>query len=227
MRFASVSALAGLIAPAAFAVGPGGDVRTACLDRLPEEVRAASPADALEGQGSFGRWWITAGEMDGAGAAEAVLVWLPAGKKGKVHFVAPRPDDQPKVKEIKLKGAPLADASVSFVEYGAGRSLLHVNGGESGQALLSWDGNNLRDVWKVGKTRPDETRWFELEDLDADGAREVIVYVRRDLGAMDEDLDLGESGADQRITEQVDPVAVYRLDDGRWKRSGDLLESLR
>jgi hypothetical protein len=224
-------ALAGLVAlaPASVrAAGMAADVRAACLDQLPDEARDAAPADASGADGTWGRWWITTGEMDGQGGPEAVLVWLPAGKKGEIHFVSGKEGDSPEVKKVKLKGKPVVDAAIAFPSFEEGKSLLHVNAGEGGQVLLFWDGKDLDDVWEVGKTRPDETRWFELEDLDADGRREVISYVRRDLGgAMDDELDLGDAGADRRTTDQVDPVAVFRLDGDQWKKDAELLEGLR
>jgi hypothetical protein len=44
---------------------------------------------------------------------------------------------------------------------------------------------------------------------------------------MDDELDLGDAGADRRTTDQVDPVAVFRLDGDQWKKDAELLEGLR
>lgn len=207
---------------------PTEEVVAACRSELPKKLAAAADAGAQNGSSAAGRWSIHAGEMDGAGSAEALLVILPTNKPGKVVFVAARPDKDPVRKNVKLGGSPLVSASVSFTEFAPGRSLAHVDGGESGQRLLYWNGKDLKDVWKAGRPAPGESRWFDLEDLDGDGTAEVVIYVRRDLDTeTDDEFGISASGMDRQASAQVDALEVHRLKDGKWKKDKKLLESLR
>ncbi len=192
-------------------------------------VAEAEPG-AIAGSGAAGQWSIEAGQMDGAGAEEAILIVLPAGKPGRVWFVAEREGKSPERKKVSLKGGPITQASVLFSEYRPGAALAHVDAGEGGQVLLHWSGGRLSEVWKVGKIGGDETRWFDLDDLDGDGTSEVIVYVRRALDVITDDEVRTESGGTDDATLSsgaIDARAVYRLDGGKWKKDGRLLESLR
>jgi hypothetical protein len=117
--------------------------------------------------------------------------------------------------------------AVSFEPFMEGRALAHVNAGEAGQALLDWNGDKLDTVWDVGRTGEGERRWFTVEDLDRDGVGEVIVYYQRVLDVFfvdEDDLEGTTPGGD---TARVDVVAVYRWNDGEWKKDRELLESLR
>jgi hypothetical protein len=227
-------AIAALIAiglaagPAAGEVSPA--VLEACRDELPDDLAELGEPDARHGRGAAGEWRIESAPMDAGETEEVILVALPAGKPGDVWFLAEREDDDPYRKKVSLKGRPVTHVSVAFPRFRAEAALAHVNAGEGGQVLLHWDGEKLREVWKPGKPKKKESRWFELDDLDADGTSEVIIYFRRELDIYADDEVITESGgADDRTMSSgsVDAVAVYRFDDGKWKKDGDLLESLR
>ncbi|MHC4925697.1 MAG: hypothetical protein ACYTG4_16760 [Planctomycetota bacterium] len=197
----------------------------ACRERVPEGLLAGADA-GLSGESDAGRWFVAADEMDGVGPAEAVLVVLESGRPGVVRFIAQEGNGKITDKKLKLKAGPLSGASVSFASFGKGRRLAHVDGGNAGQVLLHWNGDKLSTVWEVGRASGDEHHWFEMEDLDGDGTGEVVCYIRRTLDIFldDDDLDGGSGGAGR---ETVDVVAVQRYEDGRWKKSRDLLEGLR
>ena len=82
---------------------------------------------------------------------------------------------------MKLKGPPLTRATVAFLEFAPDQAVAHVDGGPSGQVILSWDGKKLHEVSKIGKVRDDERHWFVVEDLDGDGVSEIIRYFGRDI----------------------------------------------
>jgi hypothetical protein len=197
---------------------------------LPDEMVEAAEPGATSGSAAWGRWSLEAGQMDGQGSPEAVLIILPAGRPGKIFFFAEREGKKPEKKKVKLKGSPVVHASVAFHEFTEGRAIAHVDGGESGQIILHWTGQKLEEVWKIGRVRDDERHWFNLDDLDGDGISEVIRFFRRELDVFtNEDELAGEGGAADRRQSggQIDAVAVYRWHDGKWKGDKALLESLK
>jgi hypothetical protein len=223
----SIVAVAGL---AALAASEASDELTAAWrDELPEEMAEAAEDAATSGSSAAGRWFVATGEMDGSGSPEAILVVLPTGRPGQVRFFAEREGKSPEEKTVKLKGAPLVHASINFHEFTEGRALAHVDGGESGQAILGWNGKKLEEIWKIGKTRDDERHWFDVEDLNGDGVSEVVRFFRRELDVYTNEDDLGDEGgaADRRMGNATDAVAVYRWSDGKWKKDGALLESVK
>ena len=139
-----------------------------------------------------------------------------------------REGKSPLEKKISFKGSKFTQASVAFPVFREGASLAHVKAGDGGTVLLYWDGKKLSTIWKVGKPSQDESRWIELEDLDADGVAEVIVYHRRalDVYTDEDELDFGGGGS-EAASGKVDAVEVYRLRSGSWKKDKDLLENLR
>ena len=206
------------------------ELAQACRAALPDAMAKSAAPGATSGSGVWGRWRIESGQMDGAGSPEAFLVILPAGRPGEVLFLAEREGKDPVRKKVSLKGGPVVRASVAFHPFAEGRALAHVDADDSGQALLHWNGDKLDTIWKVGRVRDDERHWFNLDDLDADGVSEVIVFFRRELDVFtNEDELAGEGGADDRTQSrgQIDAVAVHRWHDGRWKKSKDMLESIR
>ena len=106
-----------------------------------------------------------------------------------------------------------------------------MDGGESGQVVLGWNGKKLEEIWKIGKIRDDERHWFDVEDLDADGVAEVIQLLpprarpvhRTRTSSGDE----GGAADQQAERNAIDAVAVYRWSDGKWKKDKALLESLK
>ena len=124
----------------------------------------------------------------------------------------------------------LPSADVNFEVFAPGKALLHVQGRAAGQQLCFWNGRKLEKVWEVGRPREQEQHWFELDDLDDDGVREIITYVRRETDVFrdDEFLDAAAGGHDQTLSsDQVDALAVYHLEKETWRKSRELLEDLR
>jgi hypothetical protein len=205
------------------------ELAQAALRELPAEMAAAAEPGATSGSGAFGRWSISAAQMDGAGAPEAILVVLPAAHPGTICFFAAREAADPQKKTLKLKGPPITWASVTFHEFAKEQAIAHVDGGTSGQVLVGWNGEKLEEIWKIGKIREDEHHGVNVEDLDGDGVSEVVRYFRRELDVYtNEDELAGEGGAGDRAQAggQVDPVAVYRWDGSKWKEDRALLESV-
>lgn len=220
---------AGLARPGSARAELPAELEAAWRAELPDEMAEAAEPGALSGSGAWGRWTVSTGQMDGAGAPEVVLVVLPAGRPGKVRFLAEREGKDPEKKTVKLKGPPLTHATVAFLEFADGQAVAHVDGGPSGQVILSWDGKKLREISKIGKVRDDERHWFVVEDLDGDGVSEIIRYFRRELDVYtNEDELAGEGGAAaERQGKAIDAVAVWRRDDGKWKKDKALLESVQ
>jgi hypothetical protein len=214
-----------LTAPVAGADDCAPGLLVACREALDPKLLAGAAPDALEGDGAAGSWRISCGQMDGAGAAEAWLVSLPAGRSGSVEFLA-SDGDRITRQSLKLRGGPVSRATVRFLPYGEDRSLAHVDGGSGGQVLVHWDGSKLNTVWKVGKVRDRERHWFDVEDVDGDGIAEVMAYFRRELDVFFAEDEVDEPSAGAR-TDTVDLVAVYRLDGGKWKKDSSLLEARR
>jgi len=203
------------------------ELAAACRAELPSEMAEAAGPGVLRGDGAAGRWAVEAGSMDGSGSDEAILVILPEGRPGRILFLAEREGKDPERKDVRLKGPPVTRVAVTFHEFSEGRSVAHVDAGESGQAILGWNGKKLQEIWKIGKVRDDERHWFNVEDLDADGVSEVIRYFRRELDVFTDEDELGAEGgaADRRQAGATDAVAVYRWDGDRWKEDQALLET--
>lgn len=226
-----------VLAPRAYAAGEAGELDPAlyraCVEELPKELSGALDSGAAPRRswsGPEGRWTVEPADLNGDGVEEAFLVALPAGHGGEVTFLYHKDgtaSGEWETKRVKLGGGPVTEAAVRVTPVGEGRSLAHVDGGEGGQALLAWHDGKLDTVWKVGRSREGERRWFVLEDLDGNGVDEVVEYFQRELDVFFADEDDLEDGAAGGATSQVDAVAVYRLDGGSWKKDRDLLESRR
>lgn len=229
--FAALAAVAAGGFPAAAeepAVEPG--LYAACVKKLPKglaEAETAAGGAAKEGAGS---WSTVLHDLDGDGVSEAFLIALPAGRPGEVTFLHRRDGAAAgdwQARRVELEGGPALEVSVHAQPLGNGRSLAWVNAGPGGQALLYWSGGKLDTVWKVGKPREGERRWFVLEDLDENGVDEVVEYFQREMDDFYADEDDLEDDAAGGATTRIDAVAVYRLDGDRWKKDRDLLESRR
>ncbi|MGH2570280.1 MAG: hypothetical protein ACRDGR_03590 [bacterium] len=199
------------------------------LRELPAEMSAAAGPGATSGSGASGRWSISAEQMDGAGAPEAILVVLPAGQPGRICFLAERAGEEPERRDVKLKGGPITSASVVFHPFAEGKAIAFIDGGTSGQALVGWNGEKLEEIWKIGKVRDDERHWFHVEDVDGDGVSEVVRFFRRELDVYTTEDELaGEGGAaDRMMAGQVDAAAVYRWDGAKWREDRALLDGLK
>ncbi len=216
-------------ASAAFADLPA-DVLASCRSELPDEMDEAAEAAARNGRSQAGEWRVESAQMDGTGGEEAILVVIRSGRGAKAWFVAEREGDDPKRKKVSLKGPPAPRIRVAFPPFTDGTALAHVDAAEGGQVLLHWHDGKLHEIWKIGRTASDEIYWFQLEDLDADGVPEVLVFFRRELDVYTDDEVISESGGvdDQTLSSaKTDALAVYRWDDGKWKKDEQLLGSLR
>jgi hypothetical protein len=91
--------------------------------------------------------------------------------------------------------------------------------------LLNWDGKNLDVVWQSPKQRPSESRWFELDDLDHDGVREIVTYQRVELDTAADD-DMGETNTGSSH-ETLGPTSVLRWSGGKWREDRAALDALR
>ncbi len=205
------------------------EVLEACRSELPDKLAEAAEPGAVSGRGDGGEWSVTSAQMDGSGGEEAILVLIRAGRGAKAWFVAERDGKDPTRKKISLKGPPAPRISVAFPPFADGTALAHVDGGEGGQVLLHWHDGKLKEIWKVGRTAADEDYWFEIEDLDADGVPEVIVFFRRELDIYTDDEVISESsGADDQTMSsgKIDAMAVHRWNGSKWKKDKQLLESL-
>jgi hypothetical protein len=199
------------------------------LRELPREMAEAVEPGATSGEGPPGRWSISAAQMDGAGAPEAVLVVLPSGQPGSIFFLAEREGKEPEKRALKLKGPPIGWASATFHEFTQGRAVAHVDAGTSGQLLLGWNGEKLEEIWKIGKIRDDERHWLIVEDLDGDDVAEIARYFRRELDVYTNEDELSGTGggaADRADARHTDAVAVYRWDGAKWREDRALLESV-
>ncbi|HMB71274.1 MAG TPA: hypothetical protein VKU85_18330 [bacterium] len=202
----------------------------ACVDEMPKSLaQAETGAPRYRAEGEAGRWSVHLHDLDGDGVEEAVLIALPEGRSGEVTFLYRKDGAAGEwdSKRVKLDGGPVTDASLNVQSVGNGQSLAWVNAGSGGQSLLYWTGEKLETVWKTGRPREGERRWFVLEDLDENGVDEVVEYFQRELDVFFADEDDLTDGTAGNNTTRVDAVAVYRLDDGKWKKDRDLLENRR
>lgn len=192
------------------------------------ELPAGIPEVAREApmfSGAGGEYRIYDGDLDGAPPVECLLTFREPGKPARAVLLGL---DGGKVVRLAVK-LPGGDAQeppmVMLVPFTEGRSLVLVKDPKAGSVLLAWDGKGAETVWDSGKPRPGQTRWYELDDLDEDGVREIVTYQKSVVDAvMDDELDEPGAGAASEI---VEPIAVMRFQDGRWKKAEDLLEGLR
>jgi hypothetical protein len=187
-------------------------------------------AGATSGSGPAGEWRIEAIDLDGDRAAEAFLVVEPADGGGHVRFLARSGDGDGVISEkVKVDGGVEAAVSIRAEAFAEGRALAHVGGAGAGQVLLHWDGRRLATVWNAAAPRTGERHWFDVEDLDGDGTGEVVAYFHRALDEFfaEEQIDETSAGDTSDTSSSVDAVAVFRLDGGKWKKDGELLEGLR
>jgi hypothetical protein len=198
------------------------------MTALPRQMAEGAAPDAWAGNGPAGEWRIETLELNGDGAAEAFLVVKPVGGGGEIRFFARRGEDVVSEK-VKLDGGAPSAVSIRAESFAEGRSLAHVDGAGSGQALLHWDGKKLAVVWSAAAPRSGERHWFDVEDLNGDGTGEVVTYFHRALDEFfaEEQIDETSAGDTSDTSSQVDAVAVFRLDGGKWKKDGALLEGLR
>jgi hypothetical protein len=228
---ALVVPLAGLAPVRAQDAAPEPGLYEACLDKLPDELADAEDGTARDsGESAAGRWSVQRHDLDGDGVDEAFLIALPAERSGEVTFLYRKdgaPDGEWDDKRVKLEGGPVRDVTLDVQSVGDGHRLAWVNAGSGGQVLLQWSRGKLETVWKTGQPREGERRWFVLEDLDENGVDEVVEYFQRELDVFYADEDDLTDGAAGGTTTRIDPVAVYRLDDGKWKKDRDLLDSRR
>jgi hypothetical protein len=221
--------LSGLIFGAlpVFAPQPGAAEVTAALEEalgreIPAELAALAPPGAREYDGPEGAFRVEVGEMDGAAPEEAFVLVLRPSRPAT--FLA---DASGKIvrKSVKLPGR--ADGlDAVFQPFAEGRSLVLVSGGEgAASALLAWNGKKLDTVWESGRPRAGESRWFELDDLNDDGVREVVTYQRAELDVASDD-EIGETSTGSSA-ESLGPTSVLRLEGGQWREDSDLLDSLR
>jgi hypothetical protein len=204
------------------------EVAAACFAALPHEMAEGAAPEARAGTGPAGEWRIEALELNGDGAAEAFLVVRPASGGGEVRFVARR-GEEVVGERVKLDGGAPAAVTIRAQPFAEGRALAHVDGAGSGQALLHWDGKKLATVWSAAAPRSGERHWFDVEDLNGDGTGEVVAYFHRALDEFfaEEQIDETSAGDTSDTSSQVDAVAVFRFDGGKWKKDSALLESLR
>ena len=213
------------VAVSAHAADPSPALHAAFREELPAALAGAAPPESLRYEGSEGRFQLEVGEMDGVGPGEGLLVVHPAGKAARVVFLA---ETEGKVvrKPVKLPASIVGEAVTSFLPFAEGKALAQVQGGGAGAVLLAWDGRKLDVVWDSGKPSTEESRWFELEDLDDDHTLEIVAYHRRALDLAAED-DLSEQTGGASGTVEAAPLSVLRWNGSRWEKSEELLHRLR
>ena len=193
-------------------------LRSAVRAELPAALAEAAGA-ASSGDGPGGRFELLQGEMDGTAPEEGVVVIHEAGKRPRVVFFGAAGEEVVR-KTVKLPGAA-AEISAAFLPFAEGRSLVHVQGGRGGAVLLAWDGRGMDVVWSSGKPREDESRWFELDDLDGDGTREIVAYQKLLIDVAPDD-EMGEAVSGSSV-EEARPTGVLRWDGSKWRKDEKLL----
>ena len=200
------------------------ELRAAVRAELPRDL-AEVAGDAPQFSGPAGNFQVFPTDLDGTEPVECVVAYQSPGKPARIVFLGLAGDKLVR-KEVKLPGgAPetLPDVNVPLYS-GTGRLAL-VKHPDAGSVLLAWDGKGVEPVWDSGKPRKGETLWFQLDDLDQDGIREIVTYQKLLLDiALDDEL--GEAGAGA-ATERVGPIQVLRLENGTWKQDKKLLDGLR
>ena len=213
-----------LAAPPAAADFISPPLRAAVRDELPRDL-AEVAGDAPLFSGPAGTFQVFPANLDGTEPVECVLTWQAPGRPARIVFFGLSGDKLVR-KEVKLPGgAPESLPDVNVPLYSETARLALVKHPDTGSVLLAWNGKSVEQVWDSGKPRKGETVWFQLDDLDGDGIREIVTYQKLLLDiALDDEL--GEAGAGA-ATEQVGPTEVLRYEDGKWKQDKKLLDGLR
>jgi hypothetical protein len=197
-------------------------LRAAVLPELPRALaEAAGAASAFEAP--QGRFRVEVQDMDGTPPDEGILVLQEAGKAARVVFVAAAGGKVFR-KPVKLPAGEPDEVTLSFPRFAEGRALAQVQGGPAGVALFCWDGRRGDVVWSSGKPRGGERRWFELDDLDEDGIREIVTYQKLLVDVVPDD-EMGEEASGSTL-EEAGPIEVLRWDGSRWRKDEGLLEAL-
>ncbi len=232
MEWNRAVAVALALAAGCTALAPG----VAGADSLPPALRDAVKAELPGGipevareaplySGPGGEYRIYPVELDGVEPTECVLTFQEAGKPARAVFFGLAGDKVAR-SAVDLPGGDAERSPVvSVVMFSDTGGLAAVKDAKAGSVLVAWDGKSTSIVWDSGRPRKGETRWYELDDLDEDGVREIVTYQKSVLDAAPDD-DLGET-AGGGSTEIVEPVSVVRLDGGKWKKEPKLLEGLR
>ncbi len=225
-------ALALALAVGCAATAPG-DARA---DLIPPALRQAIKAELPGGipeiareaplySGPGGEYRVYPLELDGAEPAECVLTFQEPGKPARAVFLGLAGGKAVRCAVDLPGGDAVHPPVVTQVAFSDAQALVVVKDPQAGSVLLGWDGKSASAVWDSGKPRKGETRWYELDDLDEDGVREIVTYQKSVLDvALDDDFGEMAGGGS---TEIVEPVAVLRLDGGKWKKEPELLEGLR
>jgi hypothetical protein len=207
---------------AATAAAPPASMVVAVREELPGALVKAAPPESLQYVGPEGAFQLVVGEMDGAPPAEGLLVIRPADKPVRVVFLAESGGKAVR-KSVKLPGEEAGDVSAQFVSFAEGKALGQIRGATGSTVLVGWDGRQCEVVWSSEKSTQD-SRWFELEDLDGDHTREIVTYQRRAIDASAEDEFVRESqGAVP--TEEASAVAVLKWNGSKWEKDDKLLRT--
>jgi len=207
---------------AATATAPPPSMIAALREELPDALAAAAPPDSLQYAGPEGAFQLGVGEMDGAPPAEGLLVIRPADKPVRVVFLGESGGKSVR-KTVKLPSDEAGEVSAQFVAFAEGKALGQIRGASGSSVLVAWDGGKCEVVWSSEKGTQD-SRWFELEDLDGDHTREIVTYQRRSIDASAEDEFVRESqGA--APTEEASAVAVLKWNGGKWEKADKLLSA--
>lgn len=225
---AVVAALAVACAALAPDVAGADSVPPAVREAIKAELPGGIPDVAREAplySGPGGEYRVYPLELDGAEPAECVLTFQEPGKPARAVFLGVAGGKVTRFAVDLPGGDAERSPVVTQVAFSDTQALVVVKDSKSGSVLVGWDGKSASTVWDSGKPRKGETRWYELDDLDEDGVREIVTYQKSVLDvALDDDF--GET-AGGGSTEIVEPVAVLRLDGGKWKKEPKLLEGLR
>jgi hypothetical protein len=209
-------------APAATgtAAGPPAYLLTSLREELPDALAAAAP-DSTRYSGPEGSFELTTGEMDGSPPEEGLLVIHDPGKPVRVVFLATSGDEIVR-EEVKLPRRESGDVSARYLPFADGKALGQVRGSPGNSVLVAWNGHDEDVVWKSARDARDEDRWFELDDLDGDGIREIVTYQRRAMDATAED-EFEQEAQGAAPTEQASPVAVLQWNGKSWEKNDRLL----
>ncbi|MFN8179832.1 MAG: hypothetical protein U0167_18015 [bacterium] len=204
------------------AAAPPPSMVAALREELPGALAAAAPPDSLQYAGPEGAFQLVVGEMNGAPPAEGLLIVRPADKPVRVVFLG-EADGKSVRKTVKLPKDEAGEVSAQLVAFAEGKALGQIRGASGSSVLVSWDGGKCEVVWSSEKGTQD-TRWFELEDLDGDHTREIVTYQRRAIDASAEDEFVRESqGA--APTEEASAVAVLKWTGSKWEKDDELLST--
>lgn len=210
--------------------------RPAAADLVPPALRDAVKAELPGGipeiardapiySGPGGEYRVHPVELDGAEPTECVLTFQESGKPARAVFLGLAGGKVVRTAVDLPGGDPARPPVVATVAFSDTLSLVSVKDSKAGGVLVAWDGQAAEIVWDSGKPKKGEFRWYELDDLDEDGVREIVTYQKSVLDiALDDEL--GERGGGG-TSEIVEPIAVLRRDGGKWKKEPKLLDGLR